>query len=249
MPRELKKTDHPPLLWTPDPFRQICRDEKIPFIELHEVQKRICLTDIIESHNIEFEAALWEYVMAPRYNVPDLPVSKLRCSAAKAAMMALPRSLEECGKVLRSPVQKDKAGYGLIQKLSVPQKDGTFCEDPKLLAHFFRYCLQDTNAERHISKLLRDLPPKELEIFQLNFLVNKRGLHVDVAAANTMIEMTGLHTQKLLAEFAETTKGAVASPRQAEKLKQFLDTSYGMELDDLTKGTVKEALEKEGDPF
>ncbi len=78
--------------------------------------------DTIEAHNAEFETAVWHHVCHKRMGWPDLPREKLRCSAARAAMCALPRSLGAACAVLGLPIQKDGEGHKLMMKFCKPHK-------------------------------------------------------------------------------------------------------------------------------
>ena len=78
--------------------------------------------DIVEAHNAGFEYAIWTNVCEKKYGWPPLPIEKLRCSAAKAAMHSLPRSLEQACSALGLPVQKDMEGYRLMMKMCKPRR-------------------------------------------------------------------------------------------------------------------------------
>lgn len=76
----------------------------------------------IRAHNAGFERLLWWRILTPRYGWPHPALSQFSCTAATAAAMSLPRDLDGLGAALGLPVQKDKDGYRLIQKFSVPIK-------------------------------------------------------------------------------------------------------------------------------
>lgn len=63
------------------------------------------------AHNAGFEFALYTNVLIKRQGWPEIPVYQYRCTAAKAAAVALPRSLEGVGEALRLTTQKDRTGY------------------------------------------------------------------------------------------------------------------------------------------
>lgn len=77
---------------------------------------------LIEAHNAQFEEAIWQNVMVKKYGCPNVRPSQWRCSASKAAALALPRSLEEVGKALHLPIEKDMEGRRLMLKMSKPKK-------------------------------------------------------------------------------------------------------------------------------
>ncbi|MCP4451592.1 MAG: hypothetical protein GY809_09040, partial [Planctomycetes bacterium] len=75
-----------------------------------------------ESHNDGFEQAIDEHVMLARYGVPIIKLGHRSCSAAQAAVNALPRSLGKLGEALELPAQyqKDDDGHKLMMKLCKP---------------------------------------------------------------------------------------------------------------------------------
>lgn len=197
----------------------------------------------IEAHNMQFEAAIWQNVCVPRYGWPPLPVEKLRCSAAKAAMHALPRRLEDACKALGLPIQKDMDGHKLMMKMCKPRKDGTWHETPEQIARLCEYCKQDVLAEEALSNALRDLPPSELEIWRLDQIINQRGIQADIPAARAMLQMVQEHESRLLSRLAWLTRGAVRTAKQVEQLKNHL-RGLGVDLPDLAAATVKDALKR-----
>ena len=74
------------------------------------------------AHNFQFEKAIWHYILAPRYGWPEPALEQWRCTAAKAAYMALPRSLGEAAYVMGVSEQKDEGGYKIMMQFSRPQR-------------------------------------------------------------------------------------------------------------------------------
>ena len=148
-----------------------------PFLRIPENGTDVGLSlhhaDVIEAHNASFEYAIWLNVCMKKYGWPALPVEKLRCSAAKAAMHSLPRSLDGACRALGLPIQKDMEGYRLMLRMCRPRnarkgepeinpKDphGLYWnEDPADLERLYKYCMQDVIAEEALSNALADLPP------------------------------------------------------------------------------------------
>jgi DNA polymerase len=77
---------------------------------------------LIEAHNAGFEEVIWEFVGRPKYHFPGVAPYQWRCSAANAAMHALPRSLDVACKAIGARHQKDKPGYNLMMKMCKPRK-------------------------------------------------------------------------------------------------------------------------------
>jgi DNA polymerase bacteriophage-type len=68
----------------------------------------------------------------------------------------------------------------LIRLLCIPRKDGTFNDDPTLMAEMVAYCEQDVRAMREISKAMRPLSNDELADYHANERINDRGVLVDL---------------------------------------------------------------------
>jgi DNA polymerase len=212
----------------------------------------------IFAHNASFELAIWMNVCVKKYGWPALPLEKLRCSAAKAAMHSLPRSLEGAGAALGLRIQKDMEGHRLMMKLCRPRKPRRgepeinpsdphgyyWNEDPAELDRLYKYCMNDVIAEEALSNHLSDLPEKELLIWQLDQLINMRGIQADIPSAKAMLAMVGEHEAKLLERLRLLTHGNVKTAKQVEALRKYL-RALGVDLPDLSAATVKSALKKE----
>lgn len=77
--------------------------------------------DHIHAHNAGFERCMWTEHMVKRRGFPEIPISKWDDTAARAAMCALPRSLDGACKALGVSQQKDAEGYKLMLKMCRPR--------------------------------------------------------------------------------------------------------------------------------
>jgi DNA polymerase len=77
---------------------------------------------LVEAHNVFFERAIWTNVCAARLGWPSVPEDQWRCSAAKASMYSIPRSLGGACAALGLPVQKDGEGRKVMLKCCKPRK-------------------------------------------------------------------------------------------------------------------------------
>jgi DNA polymerase len=83
----------------------------------------IAFGGLVEAHNAMFERNIWANVMRGQHAWPEVPEDLWRCSAAKAAAHALPRSLEGAIEALKLPVKKDSAvGKAFINRYCKPRK-------------------------------------------------------------------------------------------------------------------------------
>jgi len=156
-----------------------------PFVELRELA--IAEDTLLYAHNCLFEQLIWKYCMQDKFNMPRLPINKCRCTAAKALSHGLPKSLKDAARAMGLTQQKDTRGSYLIQRLSKPQKDGTFNESPELMREFEDYCGQDVETERELDHMLPELNPHEQYVWFEDQLINQRGIAVDTEAVDTCL--------------------------------------------------------------
>lgn len=278
----VKVDNEPSCLWLPSfTYGWLPMGHGLPIMTADRLVELVEQAETVSAFNAEFEQAIWHHVMVRRHAFPEIPLNKWRCSAARAAMCALPRSLGEACSVLGLATQKDMEGKRTMLKMCKPQKtrarktrtvvgrrlptkwelpeqDGLvpdvaevthgtpteyWHEDPADFVKLCRYCLQDTDAEHDLSRALPPLPPNELAIWRLDQLINRRGLLVDVPAAQAMVRAIADYEAKLLVEFRGITQGKLSSPKQVQALLEYLKTEFGVELEDLKKNTVVGALE------
>src|ERR1039457_6517398 len=124
---------------------------------LYELLEWISAGGLVEAHNAWFERCLWKNVLRPSYAFSEIPDKQWRCSAAKAASHALPRSLEDAVDALGLEEHKDAAGHKLMLKLSKPRKPRKkereagvtgllWWETEELFEQLWKYCIQDVLA-------------------------------------------------------------------------------------------------------
>lgn len=77
---------------------------------------------LFSAHNAFFETVIYKNILVARYGWPDIPFKQFRCTAAKAAACALPRSLEGAGAALNLTTQKDKRGYSAVMQTCKPTR-------------------------------------------------------------------------------------------------------------------------------
>lgn len=197
----------------------------------------------IHAHNAQFERVLWNTVCVPRMQWPEVPLEKWRCTAAKAATHALPRGLGDACTVMGVSQQKDMDGYKVMMKFCKPMKDGSWYWDDKAYDKLCAYCAQDVEAEYALDAVLADITPSELEVWRKDQIINDRGVYVDRHSIEAMLEAIDAEETRLLKQWRQLTNYQVNSPKQVEVTLAYFKSEFGVELEDLTKGTVGAALE------
>ena len=168
----------------------------------------------IRAHNAAFERLIFWHVL-------DIPfaLTQFFCTATQARANCLPGSLEDIGRALSSKMKKDHRGAQLIRQLSIPRADGTFNNDPELMAEMIRYCEQDVRAMREISKAMRILSDTELLDYHVNERINDRGVRVDVPLCEAAVRYAEAELQDIEQIVTDVTRGmitSVRSPRMRE---------------------------------
>ena len=182
----------------------------------------------VMAHNAAFERLIFWYVLCPDIGVPEPKLEQFYCTAAQARANCLPGSLEDVGRAVSSQMKKDHRGAALIRLLCIPRKDGTFNDDPTLMAEMVDYCAQDVRAMREISKSMRPLSDDELADYHASERINDRGVLVDLDLCRAAIEYAEEELLEIQAIVAEVSKGEVTSVR-SPKMRQWVQDRVGPE--------------------
>lgn len=197
---------------------------------------------IFHAHNAFFEYCVWHLIMVPRYGMPEIPITRWRCSAAKAAACGLPRALGSVAIELQLPVKKDTAGRALMLKLCKPKSDGNFIKSPESFKKLYEYCVNDVVVERDVDDALPDLSDQEQQIWFLDMYINQRGIQVDLPAIKTARRIASELEERLNKEVLEITDGRVDRITRHAAVKKYLG-EIGLPLESVDKAHVKEALD------
>ena len=254
----LKADNKEPLIWFPkwvtDSFpeikpRQTIMDKGIITL--------LALAEEIHAHNCEFERSIWLNIMCNRYGFKDLDLEKCYCTAAKAAMHALPRNLEDACVIMGADVKKDQEGRKLMLKMCKPRKPRKkekledpnwhtktyWYEDPKDIIRLAEYCKQDVEAEAALDSRLADLPASERKVYILDQQINQRGFQIDTLSAGLFLKELERKESKLLEAFRELTDYQVDSPRQVTNFINWAGIR-GEYLENLQAATVAAAVKE-----
>jgi DNA polymerase len=165
---------------------------------------------------------------------------------AIAAANNIPQDLDTAGEVMRADFQKDKRGKKLIQLLSKPKRDGTFSEDPVLVAEMLEYCKRDVQTEIAVVGKLRKLSPSEQAVWVATQKINQRGVPVDPAELDNIMNVVAHEMSHINEEITRLTGGIEVSKRE-QLLNWF--RSRGVPLTDMQAETIEnEAKKTHADP-
>jgi len=222
------------LLWTPD----------------HPIPSVFCgHTGALRGWNVTFEAAIWEFLMVPRYGFPPMRRTQWRDTMAIASYFGFPKSLEQAAAVVGTE-PKDKRGRQLIGLLCKPCKPSknfpytrrTPANSPELFDELYEYCLQDVRAETSVYNAMpkKELPPQEQRIWYENLEAGFRGVKVDLEFVNKLKDLRDAKNDVLVKEFLEITDGV--TPTQLVATRDFLVEKFGLDLPNLQAETIQSAL-------
>ncbi|MDE7179485.1 MAG: DNA polymerase [Lachnospiraceae bacterium] len=179
-----------------------------------------------------------------------IPPESWHCSAVQAAMLALPRSLEDVGRVLGLDEQKMKEGKELIRYFCVPCKPTKAnggrtrnlpCHAPEKWELFKTYCKRDVDVEKSIRRKLHNfpIPESEMELYRLDQRINDRGVLVDMGLVEQAISCERLHKEVVTKRAYELT--GLENPNSVAQLKGWLG-DMGMEAESLSKKAVADMI-------
>lgn len=197
------------------------------------------------AHNAQFER-----VALSAYLGHTLYPTAWRCTMIHAAQLGMPLSLDKLAAYLKIDAQKDQAGKRLINKFSVPTKDGGWNapeDHPEDWQRFINYCIRDVEAEMQIAEFLNraPVPESEWELYALDQRINDNGIGVDVELAEGAVnasaenEAAGMAKLKLLTD--------LDNPKSAAQLKRWL-AGEGIHAPSIVKDAVVELLEQDDLP-
>lgn len=196
--------------------------------------------------------ANFERTCLSRFFGTQLSPDSWHCSAVQAALLALPRSLEDVGAVLGLDKQKMKEGKELIRYFCVPCKptkaNGGRTRNlphhaPEKWELFKTYCKRDVDVEKAIRQKLHHfpIPESEMEMYRLDQEINDRGVLVDLALVHQSISCESLHKEIVTKRAYELT--GLENPNSVAQIKGWL-TGRGMEIDSLSKKAVADLIKE-----
>lgn len=231
-------------------------DEEVQVIDLangEELPERVAsaLTDngiTKTAFNAQFErVAINKYF--------NIETTNWECTMVKAWSLGIGGGLENVGRVLGVEEDKQKlmTGKNLIRLFSVDRKPSkangyknvfTKEDKPEEWEQFKEYCITDVIAEREIRKKIirfKDIP-EEKELYELDQLINDRGVLIDLDMAKNAIAIDTEQTDRLTEEFKAAT--GLENPNSLAEIKKLIKDKTGDTVSSITKGNTEELQEK-----
>lgn len=223
------------------PIRRWRRGDGLP----EDIHRHIVTRGLIEAHNAQFERLAFQMILGPRYGWPVPTIAQFRCTAAMAAAMSLPRHLDGLSEALDLKQKKDKGGYALMRRFSIPnKKTGRFVEpeeDPEGFERYHLYCDRDVLAEAEAARRMVPLSDFEQAVWELDQRINDRGIRVDVKSLVAAVRLAGKAKVALDREMLQVTGGYVTACTEVGNLVEWV-RQQGVEMDNATKQEVIDVL-------
>lgn len=220
-----------------------------PYADIHP--------DDIEIHawNSQFERLIWRHVMVPRYGWPKLALEQFVCVSAQARITAAgPAKLDIAGKFFNRRHKKDNKGHLHMLKMCRPatdaqqntwlkQQGGEWSLDeeqrchhtPEALDRLHDYCDQDVWTEVDVHDMLPPWQPDDLADFHLNERINDQGVVIDRDFAQAATRYAEEEKLYFANEIRRISGGAVETPRQFQRIQQWLLPLLSDEAQDVCK--------------
>jgi DNA polymerase len=187
--------------------------------------------------------ATFERICLSRYLGLDKPMDprQWRCTMVRAARMALPLSLDQCGEVLKLEQRKMKEGKALIRYFSVPDKNGKRhmpADAPEKWETFKAYCVRDVEVEQAILAKVRRLPlvPFDEELYVADQEINDRGVLIDRQLVDAAARFDAEYKAQLNREAQELT--GMENPNSPAQIKAWIHDLTGFPVDTLSKKSL-----------
>jgi DNA polymerase bacteriophage-type len=172
---------------------------------------------LVKTYNDAFDRQIQEQILTPRYGFPAFPIAQRRCVQAAALSRALPASLDGAAGALGIGIRKDPKGIAMMKRLSKPRRQTAqerkagkpldFSATPEEMATLVKYAKDDVAMTMEIDDCIGPLPPSEQALWELDQLINERGVHADMRLIENAIEVGGEAKLALYEEIAELTGG------------------------------------------
>ncbi len=202
------------------------------------------------AHKAEFDKAI--HNGPNQLRMPRIELERWRCSMAMALSHALPGKLEDLGRVLKLPTDqaKLKTGSKLINLFCKPQPENrkvrraTRHTHPAEWAMFKEYAGNDIVAMR---ECVRRMPAwnwdaSAIAEWHLDQRINERGFEVDRALTRAGAAAAIVEKERIGVRFRQLTSGVVDRPSQRAQFQAYVQSSFGVTLEDTTKDTFTQML-------
>lgn len=201
----------------------------------------------VVAHNAGFERTIWNGVIRTRVapHWPELRIEQQDCTMARGLALALPASLDQLGRALRTPMQKDKDGHRLMMQMCKPRRlEGdtpVWWDDEDRVSRLMNYCDQDVATETDVDRSIPQLSPEETAVWKLDQTINDRGVMIDIASVKAATAVAEEALRRADDRMWWLTDGAVKKCSEAAKLVKWLNWR-NIPCHSVAKGEIEEIV-------
>jgi DNA polymerase len=211
------------------------------------------------AHNAEFDRAIYEQVLVPRYGFPFLPLTVWHCSQRLAMAAGYPAELDRLAVALDLPYRKDPEARKAMLAVSRPKQargkknksnsgEVIFDEDPAKLALTYERCKLDVITTRAVLSKLKRLSPIERRYQLQDMVINRRGVRLDRVFTEAAKELATRERIAINLRLQELTDGDITSVDQAARFLKAVN-ERGHHMTTMSKRDVAAVLAKKPDGY
>lgn len=232
--------DDPVKLWVP------AEGEPMPqeFYDAH-----MDPTVLLSGFNVGFEKAVTREGLG--HIIPTIPAGRYRCTMAKAYGLSFSGGLDDVGKQIGIPQDKQKLDIGkrLIQRFCKPAPKNHKAvrydrfTHPQEWEDFKGYCVTDSESERYISRWLDAYTPLsdfEWLVWSLDQEINQNGLPVSLITAQAALDLHQEAKTALLHEMNAVT--GLPNANSTQQLGEWLRARHGVVMPNFQAQTIKDTI-------
>ena len=255
--------DEPPNLWIPDGF--LPKELQLQIAQYVAQKRGLCLIGWkvpqaliwharnggeFRAHNSQFERIMLNGNPGRKIKFPKTKRSSWVCTAAKAAVLALPRDLGRLSgaTALNPEHKKDEDGKGDMMRITKPRTPSknnlavrwTPDAAPDKFYKMYCYCIDDVYSERDCDRLMIELSTEDRKLFLLDQIINDRGWKIDEKRIADVQFLIDTYKDRLKAKCRELTG---INPTQTQKFAEWV-RHQGIDIENLQAQTIKDALKR-----
>lgn len=176
------------------------------------------------------------------------PRGRWYCTSAMARRHGLPGGLDKLSVIFRLGDESKISGREWINLFCKPRKGGSWATrqtHPVEWKNFCTYAQYDVGSMREIYNKC----PKwndsefELDLWELDYTINTRGIGVDVDFAAQAVRATTAEKKRMEDRTQELTEDVVLKPTQRDRLLAYIFVEHGVALPDLRADTIERRLD------
>ena len=229
-----------------DPISVFSPGDRDPHLLLDHIENG----GMLDAWNAPFEIGVWHHVIPRQFPHWPIPrVEQFNCTMARAQVLSLPASLEQCAIAVNVEHRKDRAGYNVMMRTCRPTKawrenpvgEPVWEEDPELLKKLGAYCAVDVEVERAIGKQLAHLSKRERKVWLFDRKVNQRGILIDTPKVEAALRVVDAEKVRLNEDLKAATGGKVKTANSPKQMLGWLKDN-GLEVANLKRRPLSRLL-------